>query len=139
MLVLFIAVRTFSYWFAPRFATYLPPELYEFILHIISEAPVAQLDRALASGAKGWGFESLLAYKANFNIFKSKASNFGGPRCLHIWTNVDKKGQKSHPKSHSNFNATLTKLKSAFQSILCSLIWKILQQTLDFISVFNYL
>ena len=24
--VLFIAVRTFSYWFAPRFATYLPPE-----------------------------------------------------------------------------------------------------------------
>ena len=40
---------------------------------------------------------------------------------------------------YSNFNATLTKLKSAFQSILCSLIWKILQQTLDFISVFNYL
>ena len=78
MLVLFTAVHTISYWFAPWIATYLPPELYEFILHIISEAPVAQLDRALASGAKGWGFDSLLAYKAKFSIFKAKASNFGG-------------------------------------------------------------
>ena len=41
--------------------------------------------------------------------------------------------------AYSNFNATLTKPKSAFQSILCSLIWKIPHQILDFISVFNYL
>ena len=33
----------------------------------------------------------------NFNIFKIRASNFGGLCCLPKWTNVDKKGQKSHP------------------------------------------
>jgi len=32
----------------------------------------------LASGAKGCGFESLLAYKAKFNVFNTKASDFGG-------------------------------------------------------------
>ncbi len=59
----------------------------------------------LISGAKGCGFESLLAYKAKFNSFNTKASNFGGLCCLHEWTNVDKKGQKSHPKSHPDFGS----------------------------------
>ncbi len=44
----------------------------------------------LASGAKGWGFESLLAYKAKFYIFNIKASNFGGLYSLYEWINVDK-------------------------------------------------
>ena len=36
----------------------------------------------LASGAGSWGFESLLAYKANFNIFNVKASG-GSARTHH--------------------------------------------------------
>ena len=61
------------------------------------------MDRALASGAKGCGFESLLAYKAKSNIFNTKASNFGGLRCLYEWTNVDKIAPKIAPENYLVF------------------------------------
>ncbi len=34
-----------------------------FVLLLERAAPVAQLDRALDSGSKGWGFEPLRAHK----------------------------------------------------------------------------
>ena len=33
-----------------------------FAAQLLYDAPVAQLDRALDSGSKGWGFDSLQAY-----------------------------------------------------------------------------
>jgi len=54
-------------------------------------------NRALASGARSCGFESLLAYKANFNKNKRKALIFEGFffLCILKFTHV-----------YSNFNAT---------------------------------
>ena len=36
----------------------------------MSDAPVAQLDRASDSGSEGWGFESLRAYHKNNHTFR---------------------------------------------------------------------
>jgi len=62
---------------------------------IVREKQIFTLYLCVGLRSQGCGFESLLAYKANFNIFNTKASNFGGLCCLHEWTNVDKKGSRA--------------------------------------------
>jgi len=49
------------------------------------------------------GVRALLAYKSKFNICNVKASNFRGLFCLYGWTDVDKKGQESHPEFRPGF------------------------------------
>ncbi len=49
---------------------------------------------------------SLLAYKANFNIFNAKASNFGGLCCLYEWTNVDKNRTQNRTQILKQFERT---------------------------------
>ena len=53
-------------------------------MHLKCYAPIAQLDRALDYGSKGWGFESLWAYQF-FYYYSREVAQFGsalglGPR-----------------------------------------------------------